>query len=78
MKEIKTIFIDIAGLKDTNGDKVDTLNCIINKMIFSLCKKIKMLIPMTLSQIYEARGQMVREQVVLIQKVSEADLSLIG
>lgn len=37
-----------------------------------------MLIPMTLSQIYEARGQMVREQVVLIQKVSEADLSLIG
>ena len=60
------MFIDIAGLKDTGGELVDTLNCIINKIIFSLCKHIKILIPMTYTQIVESRGMQVREQVLLI------------
>ena len=47
------MFIDIAGLKDTNGTFVEMLNCMINKMIFSMCKQIKMLIPITRSQITE-------------------------
>lgn len=72
------MFIDIAGLKDTNGEFVDTLNCIINKMIFSLCQKIKMIIPLTMPQIKESRGMLVRDQIELIQSVCEADLDLIS
>lgn len=47
----KIMFIDIAGLKDTGGILIDTLNCIFNKMVFSLCNNIKMMIPITMSSI---------------------------
>lgn len=55
------MFIDIAGLKDTGGVLIDTLNCIFNKMVFSLCDNIRMMIPLTLSSIKESRGMMVRD-----------------
>lgn len=77
MPEKQITFIDIAGLKDTGGDLVDTLNCIINKIVFSFCKEIKLLIPMTHQQITEQRGNLVRDQIKLIQGVCEANLHLI-
>lgn len=39
------MYMDIAGLRDTGGVLIELLNCIINKIIFSKCKKIKLLIP---------------------------------
>ena len=40
-------FIDIAGLKDTGGELVDMLNCIINKIVFYHCDNIKLIVPFT-------------------------------
>lgn len=59
-------YTDIAGLHDTGGQLMEYINQFINKKIFNLAKKVRILIPMTIQQIYDSRGQVVREQVEIV------------
>lgn len=51
------VYADIAGLQDTGGPLVEFTNCFLNQILFKLVKHIKILIPITVNQITEARGQ---------------------
>lgn len=41
------IWGDIAGFNDTNGSMIETINCLINKMIFNRAKSVRFLVPLT-------------------------------
>lgn len=68
------IYADIAGLNDTDGLLINFVNCFINKYIFNICGSIRFLVPITQNQIFEQRGQLVRQQVVLIRNICIDDL----
>ena len=63
------VYADIAGLQDTGGPLVEFTNCFLNQIIFKLVKHIKILIPITVNQITEARGQDARRHLQLVQKL---------
>lgn len=63
------IWTDIAGLLDSGGDLIQFINSFLNKKIFSLVKEVKFLVPFTVNQIREQRGQSVREQISTIMRV---------
>ena len=54
------VYADIAGLQDTGGPLVEFTNCFLNKILFQLVKRIKILVPITSVQIVEGRGQEAR------------------
>lgn len=41
------VYADIAGLQDTGGPLVEFTNCFLNKILFQMVKKIKILVPIT-------------------------------
>ena len=55
------IWADIAGFNDTNGEMIETINCLINKIIFNKVKSVRFLVPMTHQQITVNRGNEVRK-----------------
>lgn len=63
------VFADIAGMKDTDGDLVELVNCFVNKSIFKRAKSLKFLVPMTINQLKENRGMGVREQVRVLKNI---------
>lgn len=67
-KSTNEVFADIAGLGDTNGEMVDTINCLINKMIFNRVKSLRFLVPFTHAQIASQRGR-IKQQVEVLQTI---------
>ena len=60
------VYIDVAGLLDTQGDLLEFINQFTIKRIFNLAKHVRILTPMTMQQIKDQRGQLVREQMDVI------------
>lgn len=63
------IWTDIAGLLDSGGDLISFINSFVNKKLFSIAHEVKFIIPITLDQIRDSRGQKVRDQIQVIQNV---------
>jgi len=68
------MFADIAGLQDTSGNIIDIINSLINKSIFNRAARICFLVPFIHSQIEEARGKHLRNQVNLLHEIFDDDL----
>ena len=62
-------YSDIAGLLDTSGDLFDYVNCFMNKRIFNQAKKVKFIVPMTRSQLDDARGGAIIKQIEIILNI---------
>ena len=43
------VYADIAGMKDTDGDLVELVNCFVNKSIFRRARSLKFLVPLTVN-----------------------------
>ena len=63
------VYADIAGLQDTGGPLIEFTNCFLNKILFQMVKRIKILVPITIDQISQGRGQEARKQLQVIQKL---------
>ena len=50
------LYADIAGLMDTGGDLIDFINCFVNKKLFSLSSKVRILFPIPYAQLYTDRS----------------------
>lgn len=55
------VWADIAGFNDTNGEMIETINCLINKIIFNKVRSVRFLVPITHQQITVSRGNEVRK-----------------
>lgn len=65
----KLIFVDIASLSDSGGLMVDFINSFINKMILKRAPNVKILMPLTITQITASRGDGVREFIQTLQNM---------
>ena len=54
-------WVDIAGLKDTDGDSIEFVIGLINKKLFEITSGAKFIIPLTQEQMELQRGMLVRE-----------------
>lgn len=70
-EESDTLFADIAGLLDTSGDLIDYINCFVNKKLFSLASKVKILFPIPYGQLYTDRSGQILEQVRVLQNTCQ-------
>lgn len=61
--------VDIAGIKDTDGDLFEIINQMINKKIYHLTKGVKFLTVFTKTQIENARGNEIREQINSLMRI---------
>lgn len=75
-KESETFFADIAGLQDPSGDLTEFVNCFVTKFIFKQAKRVRFLIPLTLSQIQEVRGKPAREQLKIVSNICSERLDV--
>lgn len=57
------VFVDIAGFGDSSGEMIDLISCFTDKFLFMNAKSIRFILPMTLDQIDNTRGQKVRDLV---------------
>lgn len=60
------VWVDIAGLNDSGGLLMCLVNGFLAKRLFDLVGQVKFLMPITLEQITEIRGQMLREHIQTI------------
>lgn len=74
--ETDTYFSDLAGLNDTSGDLTEFVNCFVNKFIFKQAKRVRFLIPLTISQIEEVRGKPAREQLEVVSNICSEQLDV--
>ena len=56
-----SVYLDVAGLKDSGGKLFEYVNQFTVRYIFSLAQKVRIVIPITPTQISEAKGKDVRE-----------------
>lgn len=76
--ETKTLFIDIAGLNDTNGPKIEIFNQLITKYIFTRVGPTKLIIPGKLESFNDARGKGFRSMLKLLQNIFRGSLDKFG
>lgn len=69
------VYGDIAGLQDTQGGTIQFVNSFVSKEIFRQCKSIRFIVAFTQAQLIEARGQMVRKQLKVVQEICRKYLS---
>ena len=50
------VFVDLAGLNDTNGPLIQLINWIIYKQIFNIVHSFHLIVPITIGQITDAKG----------------------
>lgn len=50
------MFADIAGLSDTSGILVDTVNCLLNRIIFKFAKELKIIVAFQIQAVNNAKG----------------------
>ena len=55
-EDSEILYADIAGLMDTGGDLIDYINCFVNKKLFSLASKVRILFPIPYAQLYTDRS----------------------
>ena len=60
-ENIKSMFVDLAGLDDTGGNFISLINCFISKFIFENAKSVRFLIPFTQVAIQDGRGSHIRD-----------------
>lgn len=72
-KEKSMVFADIAGLNDTGGIFIDTINCFINRVIFKHCQRLKIIMAFPINAILEGRGTGIRTLIRTVQKIFLAD-----
>ena len=65
-QEHDTVFADVAGLHDTDGDLIDYVNGFVNKKIFNIANKISFIVPFTQTQLRDARGKHILSHIHLI------------
>ena len=65
------LYADIAGLLDTGGDLIDYINCFVNKKLFTLAKRVKILFPIPFDQLKLNRCGTVLQQVSVLQNMCE-------
>ena len=71
-----TIYVDIAGQQDTGGELIEFINIFVTKELFRRAKSVRFLVPIPQAQVSDARGKGPREQIKVIQRICEADLSM--
>ena len=69
----KFFYADIAGRLDSNGPEVELINQMILKKIFTLAKKVRFMIPFTLGQMEDQRGNAIREHIMTLLHIFEGD-----
>ena len=63
------MFADIAGLNDTSGILVDTVNTLLNRIIFKFAKQIKIIIAFQYQAVLNSRGTEIRSLLRQVQKM---------
>ena len=74
-RESGITYVDLAGFNDTAGDFIDLINSLIDRYIFSKANKVRFLILLTVSQIYNNKGSEVKSQLDSLMKMCKASLS---
>ena len=65
------LYADIAGLMDTGGRLIDYINCFVNKKLFTIANRVKILFPVPFDQLKLNRCGSVLEQVSVLQNMCE-------
>lgn len=69
------MYADIAGLKDVNDKIVDVLNNFLTKSLFVRAQSVRFIITITLDQVDNERGKMVRDQIETVRQMCMQNLS---
>ena len=65
----KLLFGDIAGLLDAGGDMIQFINHFMNILIFRKCHSVRVIVPVTLDEVNDAKGKAVRNHFKQVQKL---------
>ena len=65
--DLDIVYADIAGLKDVNDKIIDVLNNFLTKSLFVRAQSVRFIITITLDQVNEERGKMVRDQIETVR-----------
>lgn len=60
-KSSGNIYVDMAGLYDTSGDIIQLINWLLTKQVFNIVHSFHLIVPITISQIMDARGHEMHE-----------------
>ena len=67
--------MDIAGIKDADGDMFEIINQMINKKIYQMSKGVKFLLVFSKGQIENAKGKDVKELVDTLIRIFQGNIS---
>ena len=73
-----SVYVDIAGLRDTNGDFVDYLNCLVSTQLFKSAKSVRFIVAITFDSLMESRGRILKEQMEFIENLCTTDLQTLS
>lgn len=68
------VYLDIAGLNDTDGPMADMINSFLLKMMFKFLTKVKLLVPISLNQLTNQRGTQTKETIQTLQSLCSTSL----
>ena len=59
--------VDVAGLCDSGGSLIDFIVSFLNKKLFLKARKVRFLVPITMSQLSDARGKGIIDQILVLE-----------